>query len=122
MTGSLDVAALERTFREIVRRHEALRTTFKAVDGRPDNPAKVSFIDVDNVAGAYSAVRHMIQLGRKRIGMISGPLNTTVGLDRRQGYLNALNDRAMLMDEMLIVEGDFTEASGYTGMQRLLRH
>ena len=89
--------------------------------GRPDDPAKISFVDVDNVAGAYSAVRHLIQLGRKRIGTITGPLNTTVGLDRRQGYLNALNDRGVMIDERLVVEGDFTEVSGYTGMQRLLR-
>jgi LacI family transcriptional regulator len=89
--------------------------------GRPNTPTKVSFVDVDNVAGAYSAVRHLIQLGRKRIGMITGPLDTTVGLDRRQGYLNALNDRGVMIDETLIVEGDFTEVSGHTGMQRLLR-
>ncbi len=89
--------------------------------GRPDNPNQVSFVDVDNVAGAYSVVRHLIQLGRKRIGTITGPLNTTVGLDRRQGYLNALNDRGVMIDEALMVEGDFTEVSGFTGMQRLLR-
>ncbi|MBD1926383.1 amino acid adenylation domain-containing protein [Trichocoleus sp. FACHB-90] len=35
LTGSLNLAALEQTFREIVRRHEALRTTFKVLDGQP---------------------------------------------------------------------------------------
>ncbi|HHH41043.1 MAG TPA: non-ribosomal peptide synthetase, partial [Chloroflexi bacterium] len=35
LTGPLDVAALERSLNEIVRRHEALRTTFPTVDGRP---------------------------------------------------------------------------------------
>ncbi|MGA9768828.1 MAG: amino acid adenylation domain-containing protein, partial [Blastocatellia bacterium] len=35
LKGSLDIAALEKTFSEIVRRHEILRTTFPAVDGRP---------------------------------------------------------------------------------------
>ncbi|HID62186.1 MAG TPA: non-ribosomal peptide synthetase, partial [Anaerolineae bacterium] len=34
LTGPLDVAALEQTLNEIVRRHEALRTTFETVDGR----------------------------------------------------------------------------------------
>lgn len=34
-TGKLDIGVLERTLTEIVRRHEALRTTFPAVDGRP---------------------------------------------------------------------------------------
>ena len=33
--GPLNVAALERSFEEIVRRHEALRTTFAIVDGEP---------------------------------------------------------------------------------------
>jgi amino acid adenylation domain-containing protein len=35
ITGQLDVVALEHTFSEIVRRHEALRTTFVVVDGVP---------------------------------------------------------------------------------------
>src|SRR5712692_9594875 len=32
---AIDHSALERSLNEIVRRHETLRTTFKAVDGQP---------------------------------------------------------------------------------------
>ena len=35
LKGALNVAALEQTFQEIIKRHEALRTTFNAVEGRP---------------------------------------------------------------------------------------
>ncbi|HWW76901.1 MAG TPA: condensation domain-containing protein, partial [Pyrinomonadaceae bacterium] len=35
LSGSLNVDALRETLSEIVRRHEALRTTFVSVDGRP---------------------------------------------------------------------------------------
>jgi amino acid adenylation domain-containing protein len=35
LLGQLDVAALEQSLNEIVRRHEALRTTFAAENGRP---------------------------------------------------------------------------------------
>ena len=35
LRGPLDTDALERSLNEIVRRHEALRTTFAAVDGEP---------------------------------------------------------------------------------------
>ncbi len=35
LTGTLNVGALERSLNEIVRRHQVLRTTFAAVDGRP---------------------------------------------------------------------------------------
>ena len=35
LTGVLSVTALEMSFNEIVRRHEALRTTFEIIDGQP---------------------------------------------------------------------------------------
>ena len=35
LLGDLDAAALERALREVVRRHEVLRTSFSVVDGRP---------------------------------------------------------------------------------------
>jgi amino acid adenylation domain-containing protein len=35
LSGALDAGALQRSLMEIVRRHEALRTTFVAVDGEP---------------------------------------------------------------------------------------
>ncbi|MFP2903105.1 condensation domain-containing protein, partial [Corallococcus sp. 4LFB] len=35
LTGTLDVEALRRTFTELVRRHEALRTTFQVQEGQP---------------------------------------------------------------------------------------
>ena len=35
LTGELDEEALEKTFCEIVRRHEVLRTTFQSIEGRP---------------------------------------------------------------------------------------
>lgn len=89
--------------------------------GRPADLSRISFVDADNVAGAYQAVSYLARLGCRRIATITGPLNTPVGLDRRRGYLNALNERGYPVDKALIIEGDFTEASGYTAMQRLLR-
>ena len=35
LRGTLDIAALEQSFGEIIRRHESLRTRFGVVDGRP---------------------------------------------------------------------------------------
>ncbi len=35
LTGNLDLIALEKSFNEIIRRHEALRTRFEIVEGRP---------------------------------------------------------------------------------------
>ena len=59
---------------------------------------------------------------RERIATITGPLNTTVGLDRRQGYLAALADHNIPINEALIIEGDFRETGGYQAVQQLLPH
>ncbi len=88
--------------------------------GRPPAPSELSFVDTDNVTGAYLAVSHLSRLGYGRIATITGPVTTTVGLDRRQGYVNALNDRNHAFDDSLMIEGDFTEAGGYFAMRRLL--
>ena len=87
--------------------------------GRP-SVSQVSYIDVDNVAGAYMAVTHLISLGYQRIATIAGALDTTAGLDRAQGYKNAIHERGLPYDKDLIVEADFTAAGGYYAARKLL--
>ena len=90
------------------------------IAGRPFNPDGVSYIDVDNTDAAYNAVSHLIRLGYQRVATITGPANNTTSIDRKEGYLRALAERDRPLDESLVAEGDFTEASGYYAMQRLL--
>jgi len=90
------------------------------IAGRPSHTEDVSYIDVDNVNAAYIAVSHLIRLGYKRIATITGINNSTVTIDRKEGYLKALTERDRIVDPSLIVEGDFTEASGYYAMRQLL--
>ncbi len=88
--------------------------------GRSFSSAPINYVDVDNVVGVQNAVRHLLRLGRRRIGHIMGPQNSAVGIDRRQGYINALVERGLTVDEALIVPGDFSETAGYQAAQRLL--
>jgi LacI family transcriptional regulator len=90
------------------------------VVGRPFRSDNVSYIDIDNIKAAFTAVNHLVQQGYQRIGTITGPENSTVGLDRKVGYLKALKEHSDTIDNSLITEGDFTEAGGYAAMQRLL--
>jgi len=93
----------------------------QVVIGRPFRSDNVSYVDVDNVRGAYYAVAHLVRLGYHRIATITGPLESTVGLDRREGYMQALVERGIDIHQDLIVEGDFTELSGYYAMESLLK-
>ncbi len=90
------------------------------VAGRPFHPGEVSYVDVDNVTGAYTGVMHLVKLGHQRIATIAGEMETTAALDRKAGYCQALQDCNLPIDESLIVEGYFTEIGGYQAMQRLL--
>jgi LacI family transcriptional regulator len=90
------------------------------VIGRPFHSGQVSYVDVDNVKGAYRAVGHLVELGYQRIATISGPAISTVGIDRMKGYRKALLDRGRDVTISLISEGDFTEAGGYEAMRRLI--
>jgi LacI family transcriptional regulator len=90
------------------------------VAGRPFNTNGVSYIDVDNVQSTYEAVCHLIKLGYKRIATITGMMDSTVGIDRKAGYVKALQEHGRPVDNELIVVGDFTENSGYNAMKLLL--
>jgi LacI family transcriptional regulator len=92
------------------------------IAGRPYNLPEANFIDVDNVFAARTAVKHLIQQGRKRIGTITGPKNTTAGIDRYEGYQIELKEHGLEIDDRLVVEGDFTEEGGYTAGIQLLKH
>ncbi|MGD2206341.1 MAG: LacI family DNA-binding transcriptional regulator [Anaerolineae bacterium] len=89
--------------------------------GRHEDP-RVSFVEVDNVTGAHTAVTHLVRQGRRRIALITGPRGSLAAEDRERGYLNALRERRVRTDDALIIHGDFTETSGYEAMQRLLAH
>ncbi|MFI6501162.1 LacI family DNA-binding transcriptional regulator [Nonomuraea typhae] len=86
--------------------------------GRPAVPVDIPFVDNDNVGGAESAVRHLLDTGRRRIATIAGPLDMIGGQDRLTGYRNVLRESDR---RSIVAVGDFTRESGATAMRQLLR-
>lgn len=75
---------------------------------------------IDNQSGAYDATRLLLQNGHTRIGIISGPLDSTPGKQRFDGYVRCLQDIGLPLEKELVRFGDFREASGYRfGMELL---
>jgi DNA-binding LacI/PurR family transcriptional regulator len=78
-----------------------------------------SFVDVDHVRAADIVTTHLVKVGRRRIGHISGRRRTVAGEDRITGYRRAM-ERAGLPTDGLVVEGDFSQQAGVTGGIELL--
>lgn len=75
---------------------------------------------VDNQGGAAQAVGHLVGLGHERVGFISGPLDTTPGRGRHDGFLAAIEAAGLEPDPALVQMGDFKQDSGYQATLRLL--
>jgi LacI family transcriptional regulator len=76
----------------------------------------------DDYQGAYDAVCHLARAGRKRIGLISGPLKVSNAVARFQGFQDALKAKGLTFEKELMVEGDYRIESGYRAGHALLSH
>lgn len=81
--------------------------------GRDPECPDCSSVDVDNFDGAYQATMHLIELGHTKIGAVLGHPDMQETIDRRSGYRRALQDAGLLESDALIIEGDYSQKSGY---------
>ena len=75
---------------------------------------------VDNANGAYQAVKHLIDQGYRKIGIVNGYLDRTTGVERLKGYLQAIKEANITRDDDLIKIGDFKKESGEELTKELL--
>jgi len=76
---------------------------------------------VDNANGAYKAVKHLIDQGYRKIGIVNGYLDRTTGAERLKGYLQAIEEASITKDDSLIKIGNFKKESGRKLTEELLR-
>ncbi|WP_217235256.1 LacI family DNA-binding transcriptional regulator [Streptomyces sp. AC555_RSS877] len=82
--------------------------------------SRVSYVAADDRDGAREMVRHLLGSGRRRIGMITGPLDTPGGTDRLAGYREVLAEAGLPYDPALVTEGDYRRTGGEQAAHRLL--
>jgi DNA-binding LacI/PurR family transcriptional regulator len=88
---------------------------------RPLQPMDVSWVDADNVAGAASAVGHLVESGRTRVATVAGPQDMVPGRDRLLGWRTALEASGLEVDPSLAEPAaDFTHEAGTMAMEALL--
>lgn len=83
--------------------------------------AAVHCVVSDDVAGAALAVRHLFQLGHRRVGAVFGPTSISIWRQRRLGYEQALREAGLAVaDELIVESADSLEEDGQRGAERLL--
>ena len=79
---------------------------------------------IDDVRAGRMAANHLISLGHRHIGLISGqtddPMNFAVPRLRREGFCSALAAAGLAFDETLVQSGNFGIDGGQEAMGSLL--
>jgi LacI family transcriptional regulator len=90
-------------------------TVFLSMQPRPG----LAIIAVDNRFGAAQAVKHLIDQGRRTIGLITGPMTWWEARERYEGWKETLLQAGLAPRSNLVAEGDWSAASGEQAMQKL---
>jgi LacI family transcriptional regulator len=84
------------------------------------NGLDASSVVVDDFGGAYRATEHLIRQGRKNIAHLAGPENLMISSSRQKGYLQALDDFGIPVQQNLIVTAGLTIEEGSQAIRKML--
>ncbi|HEX4815794.1 MAG TPA: substrate-binding domain-containing protein, partial [Nonomuraea sp.] len=85
--------------------------------GKPPIASLVPYVDVDHAGGAQAATEHLLTRGRRRVGVICGPMDLVAVQDRLAGHRAALRDAGL---QPLLAPADLTRSSGAAAARQLL--
>ncbi|MEV4359979.1 LacI family DNA-binding transcriptional regulator [Nonomuraea sp. NPDC004186] len=91
------------------------------LDPTGDPGHRVPSVGAGNWTGGLSATRHLLELGHRRIAVITGPDHALSSRARLDGYRAALDTERVPVDPELICRGDFQIEDGLACTHRLLR-
>ena len=90
---------------------------FLSMEPRPG----ISVVSVDNFNGAKQAAQHLVQLGRRKIGIITGPMTWWEARERYRGWQEALGEAGLEPSPSLVIKSDdWSAVNGEQGMRTLL--
>lgn len=91
------------------------------IDNIP-NLEDVDFVTIDNEHASRMAVEYLLKEGHSRIATIIGSVKETTGYARREGYLNAMKQNNIPVDDALIQYGNYKEDDGFRCMETLIQN
>lgn len=75
---------------------------------------------VDNEGGAYAATRALVEDGYSRVGFLGGDLEVSVARERYEGYLRAMRESGLQVEEDFVRFGSLHIEAGYAFMSSML--
>ncbi|MHC1683380.1 MAG: LacI family DNA-binding transcriptional regulator [Clostridiaceae bacterium] len=84
--------------------------------------AKLNGIFVDNIKGAYEATNLLIKEGHRKIGIITGEINSEPAMDRLIGYKKALVSNNITLKDEYIYYGDYKSNTSYLITKEILKN
>lgn len=94
---------------------------FVVIDPTAEPGPEVSSVGATNWSGGLAATNHLIELGHRRIAIITGPPALLCSRARLDGYRGALERAGLNLDEQLVRPGDFRVKAGYEQAAALFR-
>ncbi|OXM13670.1 LacI family DNA-binding transcriptional regulator [Paenibacillus herberti] len=88
--------------------------------GRDRERPDILTVDNDNVQAAYDVTRHLLELGHRRIGYASGPLELVVSADRHEGYRRALEEAGIEPQPGWFVSTELVRADSTSAVRALM--
>ncbi|HFC08817.1 MAG TPA: LacI family transcriptional regulator [Chloroflexi bacterium] len=88
--------------------------------GRTASENDFPYVDEDGVEGMRQIAHHLADLGHRRIGYLSPPLDLMFAQHRLEGLRRGLAERGLALDEAYLRIGALTEQSGYALARELL--
>lgn len=88
--------------------------------GQRDGFSRFDMVGVDVAQGIALAVEHLVELGHERIGLITGPLDTTSARSRLEGYRAALQRCGIAFRDEFVASAPFTQEGGERALEQLL--
>ncbi len=87
---------------------------------RSMDDSKVDIVEPDNIFGGAEIMRHLYELGHRRIGLVMGPENSSTSRDRAKGALSYLRERGVPAENTPVMWNTFSYESGYSCASQML--
>jgi LacI family transcriptional regulator len=117
LEGMILMSATTDSFmvRELNRLGVPLVLAVRSVDD-----SKVDMVESDNLYGGAEIMRHLYELGHRRIGLVMGPENSSTSRDRARGALSYLRDKGVPEENTPVMWNTFSYESGYSCSTQML--